>query len=117
MSRRDTGDRLDNDMAENPQDNPQYESLMELALNLQWSWRHSSDEVWGKLNPELWELTQNPWAVLQAAPRKRLNEIFGDAKFSQRVNEILREHREALERPTWFERSHAESPLKLAAYF
>ncbi|HEX5227249.1 MAG TPA: alpha-glucan family phosphorylase [Bryobacteraceae bacterium] len=102
-------------MAENPQDHPQYEALRELALNLQWSWRHSSDELWGKLDPELWELTQNPWAVLQAAPRKRLNEVFADG--SQRVNDILREHREALDRPKWFQHKHADSPLKLAAYF
>src|SRR5260370_42629463 len=42
-----------------------YESLAELALNLRWSWNHSSDELWGRLDPDLWELTQNPWVILQ----------------------------------------------------
>lgn len=98
-------------------DNPQYEALVELALNLRWSWHHSSDELWGKLNPELWELTQNPWAVLQAAPQKRLSEICADPRFTQRVNELLREKRESLERPTWFQTAHPGSPLGLVAYF
>jgi len=98
-------------------DNPQYEALTELALNLRWSWHHSADELWGQLNPELWELTQNPWAVLQAAPQKRLNEICADPVFSQRINEILREQREAFERPTWFQTAHSAAPLRLVAYF
>ena len=56
-------------------ENTQYDALRELALNLRWSWHHSSDELWGKIDPELWELTQNPWAVLQAASQKRLAEV------------------------------------------
>jgi glycogen phosphorylase len=104
-------------MPDNAQDKLQYQALMELALNLRWSWHHSSDELWGKLNPELWELTQNPWAVLQAAPQKKLNEIFADPVFSRRIDELLREKREVLERPTWFQSAHPSSPLSLAAYF
>ena len=41
------------------------DALVELAFNLRWSWNHSADELWGKLDPELWELTQSPWVVLQ----------------------------------------------------
>jgi glycogen phosphorylase len=98
-------------------DNPQYDALTELALNLRWTWHHSSDELWGKLNPELWELTQNPWAVLQAAPQKRLAEICADPAFAQRIDELLREKRESLQRPTWFQTAHPGSPLGLVAYF
>ena len=35
--------------------------LTKLALDLSWSWNHSADEVWKQLDPELWELTGNPW--------------------------------------------------------
>jgi glycogen phosphorylase len=98
-------------------DNTQYDALMELALNLRWTWHRSSDELWGKLNPELWELTQSPWAVLQAAPQKRLEEICADPSFAQRVAELLREKRESIERPTWFQTAHTGSPLSLVAYF
>jgi starch phosphorylase len=106
-------------MDDNPRvdENPQYDALRELALNLRWSWHHSSDELWGKLNPELWELTQNPWAVLQTAPQKRLAEISAEPAFAKRVDELLREKRQALERPTWFQSTHPSSPLGLVAYF
>ena len=41
-----------------PAETPESDALVELALNLRWSWNHSADELWGKLEPELWELTQ-----------------------------------------------------------
>jgi starch phosphorylase len=98
-------------------DNSQYDALTELALNLRWSWHHSSDELWGKLNPELWELTQNPWAVLQTVSRKRLAEICADPAFARRVNELVHEKREAMQRPTWFQSAHPGASLGLVAYF
>jgi starch phosphorylase len=98
-------------------DNPQYDALVELALNLRWSWHQSSDEIWGRLNPELWELTQNPWAVLQTASRKRLAEVSADPAFNRRVQELVEEKREAGERPTWFQSAHPGAPLGLVAYF
>ena len=42
-----------------------FDSLAELALDLRWAWNHATDELWRALDPVLWELTQNPWAVLQ----------------------------------------------------
>ena len=98
-------------------DDPQHNALMELALNLRWSWHHSSDELWGKLNPELWELTQNPWAVLQTVSQKRLDEICADPAFAKRVDELVQEKRKSLERPTWFQSAHPGAPLGLVAYF
>jgi hypothetical protein len=41
------------------------EYLIELALDLRGTWEHAADELWGQLDPELWRLTLNPWAVLQ----------------------------------------------------
>jgi len=40
-----------------------FDSLAELALNMRWSWNHATDEVWRRLEPELWETTHNPWVV------------------------------------------------------
>jgi len=39
--------------------------LTELALDLSWCWNHATDELWRRLDPELWRLTHNPWVVLQ----------------------------------------------------
>ena len=50
------------------------EELLELALDLRWSWDHSADEIWRPLAPELWDLTRNPWVILQTvAPGKLKN--------------------------------------------
>ena len=57
-------------MTQNPRPVPVTErahvkSLDELALPLGWSWSHFEDELRGPLEPELWELTHHPWAVVQ----------------------------------------------------
>ena len=72
-------------------DIPGSESLAELALNLRWTWNHSADELWGRLDPDLWELTQNPWVVLQTVSQERLKTVAADPAFRSRVEELLRE--------------------------
>ncbi len=55
-----------------PADIEGIESLMELALNMRWSWNHSADELWKELDPALWNLTHNPWIVLQTISHQEL---------------------------------------------
>jgi glycogen phosphorylase len=50
-----------------------FDSLAELALDMRWSWNHATDKVWRQLDPALWELTQNPWVVLQTVSRDVVN--------------------------------------------
>ena len=45
--------------------------LLELALDLRWSWNHAADVLWQRLDPELWESTRNPWVILQTVSRDR----------------------------------------------
>ncbi len=49
-----------------------FDLLAELALDMRSSWNHATDPVWRQLNPVLWDLTQNPWVVLQTVSRDRL---------------------------------------------
>jgi starch phosphorylase len=58
-----------------------FDSLSELALNLRWSWNHSTDEVWRQLDPKLWDITNNPWVVLQTASSDKIKEVLGDPAF------------------------------------
>src|SRR6202158_802186 len=87
--------------------------LAELALNLRWTWNHSADELWGRLDPDLWELTQNPWVVLQTVSQERLKTVSADPAFRSRVDELLPEKREAEQSPGWFQKAHPDSPLSL----
>jgi glycogen phosphorylase len=51
------------------------EPLTEIALNLRWSWNRSTDELWAALDPELWAVTRNPWAVLQTVSPRRVRDL------------------------------------------
>ena len=94
-----------------------FDSLAELALDLRWSWSHYADDVWRQLHPALWELTYNPWAVLQTVSRDHLKGLLDDAAFRQRVEELVAAKREAIEAPAWFQRHHPQAPLGCVAYF
>jgi starch phosphorylase len=91
-------------------------ALKEIALDLRWSWNHAADELWRMLEPELWELTQNAWVVLQTVSQKRLDEAFADPAFRSELEEVLRERKEAAERTRWFA-STQKKPLSAVAYF
>src|SRR5579885_711629 len=93
------------------------EGLTELALNLRWSWTRSADDIWGRLEPELWELTHNPWAVLQTVSPQKLETLGADPSFCGRIDQLLRGKEEAARVDRWFQTAHPNSPLDLVAYF
>jgi len=45
---------------------------------MRWSWNHATDEVWRQLDPDLWEITHNPWVVLQTVSRDQIERVLGD---------------------------------------
>jgi starch phosphorylase len=93
------------------------DSLAELALDMHWSWNHATDEVWRQLDPELWEITHNPWVVLQTASRDRIERVLADPAFRKSVDGLVEAGRQAAEAPAWFQRNHPKAPLTCAAYF
>lgn len=94
-----------------------WEALNELALDLRWSWNHASDELWAKLHAELWELTRNPWLVLQSASRAHLATLVADPEYRRAIDRALQSKRELESRPLWFQQCHPEAPLNSIAYF
>ena len=100
-----------------PTDVEGFDSLAELALDMRSSWNHAGDEVWRLLDPELWELTQNPWVVLQTVSRDKLERELADPTFRENISALLRAKRHATETQAWFQQHHAQAPLTCAAYF
>jgi starch phosphorylase len=94
-----------------------FDSLAELALDLRWSWNHAADELWQQLDPALWELTHNPWVVLQTVSRDQIERVSADPIFHKRVGELVRDRRQEMEAPAWFQQNHAQAPLTCVAYF
>ena len=79
-----------------------FDSLAELALDMRWSWNHATDEVWRQLDPELWEITQNPWVVLQTVSRDQIERVLSDPVFRKNVDGLVQTRRQAVETPAWF---------------
>jgi starch phosphorylase len=104
-----------------PSDTQASDALTRLALDLSWSWNHSADEIWKRLDPELWELTRNPWLIVQSMSKRKLEtlkrEFLTDTAFRQRVEELLAELNEQNAAPAWFQTAHASTPLRGVAYF
>jgi len=92
-------------------------ALTELALDLLWSWNHSTDELWGRLDPQLWDLTQNPWVVLQTISRQRIRDASADPAFCAMVEQMVRRKRELESAPGWFQTTHPGATLTQIAYF
>ncbi len=94
-----------------------FDSLAALALDMRWSWNHATDGVWRALDPILWELTQNPWVVLQTVSRDQLKSVLAQTAFRKDVDDLLRAKNEAAEAPAWFQQQHPQAPLSCVAYF
>jgi starch phosphorylase len=94
-----------------------FDSLAELALDMRWSWSHYGDKVWRQLDPELWELTQNPWVVLQTVSREKLKNFLANTEFRREVDELLELKGRKSAAPAWFQQSYPKAPLTCVAYF
>lgn len=93
------------------------ESLQALALDLIWSWNHKADKVWQQLDPILWDLTRNPWVVLQTVSREKLETTLADPNFCKIVDELLQSNKQEADSPAWFQNNYPDSSLSSVAYF
>ncbi len=94
-----------------------FDSLAELALNLRWSWNHATDNVWEQLDPKLWEITHNPWVVLQTVARDRIERVLADPVYRKNLEGWVQTRRNTLAAPAWFQQNHAQGSLTCVAYF
>ena len=94
-----------------------FDSLAELALDLRWSWNHATDEVWRQLDPELWEITHNPWVVLQTVSRDQIERVLADPAFRKKVDALVQTRRQAAEAPAWFQQNHPQVSPDLRRLF
>ena len=68
--------------------------LLDLSLDLRWSWSHGTDAVWKMLDAGLWERTRNPWLVLQGTPYSHLESLAVDSWFLELLGRV-RQQRDA----------------------
>ncbi|OIR18392.1 maltodextrin phosphorylase [mine drainage metagenome] len=94
-----------------------FESLVDLALDMRWSWSHATDEVWRELDPVLWDLTHHPCDVLQTVSREKLRNALADPAFRKKIDALVQSKKRVEDAPAWFQQAHPESPLSCVAYF
>jgi starch phosphorylase len=91
--------------------------LVDLALDLRWSWNHCADSLWQTVDAELWESTGDPWLILESVTPQRLEELVADPKFCGQLAEEVADQQQHLQRETWFARTHGADALGTVAYF
>ncbi|MDE3048808.1 MAG: DUF3417 domain-containing protein, partial [Nitrospirota bacterium] len=96
---------------------PGLEGLADLALDLRWTWSHSTDQLWETLDPEAWERTGNPHFILQSVSQARLEEAAADPNFKEELRSWLMQRQHDLQDLGWFGREHGGHGLKRIAYF
>jgi glycogen phosphorylase len=102
---------------DHPLDTTISDTLADLALDLRWSFNHSADRLWEQLDPELWELTHNPWVLLQTVSREKLQSVSADPDFQTLLADLHREKTLAEESEGWFQKAHPRSGVSTIAYF
>ncbi|MDF0643806.1 MAG: alpha-glucan family phosphorylase [Nitrospira sp.] len=92
-------------------------SLAELALDVRWTWVHSSDKLWAMLDPEVWEQTRNPRSVLQYVRHERLAQAAHDPEFREELQQVVAARRNYLAERGWCRERYPGQALKTIAYF
>jgi starch phosphorylase len=93
------------------------DALVELALNLHWSWNHAADELWEALDKELWAATQNPWVILRTVSHEKIKAALGTVGFHRRLDTLLQQDRESYRADAWFQHKHPGAGISTIAYF
>jgi starch phosphorylase len=94
-----------------------FDALAGLALDMRSSWNHATDGIWRQLDPELWELTHNPWVVLQTVSRDRIGNLLADPVFRKGMDDLIETRKRVEEAPAWFQKNHPAAALTCVAYF
>jgi len=100
-----------------PLDTSISDALTDLALDLRWSFNHSADRLWEQLDPKLWELTHNPWVLLQTVSREKLQRVTADPSFQSLLADLHQEKTLGQESEAWFQKAYPNSGVSTIAYF
>jgi starch phosphorylase len=91
--------------------------LVDLALDLRWTWSHEGDQLWRMISPEAWEATRNPWTLLPDVSREQFQKLTKDPVFRRELGRLVAVRRRYLGSPTWYGRTYPSSDLKQVASF
>jgi len=92
--------------------------LRELAMDLRWSWDGQTQDLFRRMDPELWEQCQhNPVALLGGMHQERLAALAADEGFLAHLRRVHADCRAYHERRGWWARTHGGGREPQVAYF
>jgi starch phosphorylase len=90
--------------------------LEELVLNLRWSWHPETLDLFGSVDPGLWEATHHdPVRLLGEVSAERLAALTGDRRFLRALGDAVDDLREYVTAPRWYQ-TLKDAPAAIA-YF
>lgn len=94
--------------------------LQTLAMNLRWSWRDETHELFRSIDPALWTKTgHNPITLLKSLRASKVRELAQDEAFLHRMQQELEDFESYCELDRWFKKhtSGSEDADTTIAYF
>jgi starch phosphorylase len=98
-------------------------ALESLSINLRWSWDKPTQDLFGAIDPDAWELVgPDPVALLGGVSPGRLDDLAADDSFVARLDHLAADLDDYLNRPMWYQERQdggsAELPMPRGiAYF
>ncbi len=94
------------------------EKLRDLAHNIYWSWNQDTQQLFKRIDRELWDATHhNPVLLLGKVDQKRLEELAGDEGFVASVNKLAGNLTNYLESIPWFQKNYSNLKDFSIVYF
>jgi starch phosphorylase len=95
---------------------PALEPLVDLALDLRWTWSHAADNLWRTLDSEAWDRLENPWTLLHDVSDARLESLARNPTALAELSRLTAAREAYLADGGWFSRAHREG-VRAIAYF
>jgi glycogen phosphorylase len=97
---------------------PSLERLRDIAYNLWWSWSPVAQELFVRLDPDLWEAVKgNPIELLATVDQPRLEELAADDAFTSHLDAAWSTFQRYMQREGWFSKSFPDAAGARIAYF
>lgn len=94
-----------------------FNALANLALDMRWSWNHAADEIWKKIDPDLWEILHNPWILLHTVSKQKIESALASPDTQRSIDNLIAAIKQVADRPAWFQETYPNSNITYIAYF
>jgi len=93
------------------------DGLYDLAMDMRWTGSQITDKIWKMLDPNAWEITNNPYLILQNVSEQKLLNAAEDEKIKAELASILDRKRSLEQEPSWFDQNCRDRDMGTVAYF